>query len=127
MLRKPGHPVIRISSAAPVVFPESLNGREEMRVGLAQVSPPAATAEGLTGALAPDAIKLIDKRISDTILDRIVMFPTLGIDVRSVRAPSAERYNAVHFSSRIAAILERPRGPRPRLLQGGGAGDANRK
>jgi hypothetical protein len=87
MLRKPEHPVIRISSAAPVVFPESVNGREEMRVGLAQVSPPAVTAEGLTGELAPVAIKLIDKRISDTTLDRIVMVPTPGIGIRI--APSA--------------------------------------
>jgi hypothetical protein len=83
VLKKLGHPVIRMSSAAPVVFPESLNGREEMRVGLAQVSPPAVTAEGLTGALAPVAIRLIDKRISDTTLDRIVMVPTPGIGVRT--------------------------------------------
>src|SRR6266498_1573182 len=75
---------------AKLVLPESLKGSAAMTVGAAQVSPPAAIAEGLTGALAPVAIKMIDRRTSDRTLDRIVMIPTPGNGVLAARAPPAK-------------------------------------
>jgi hypothetical protein len=71
---------------APVVSPESLNGRDGISVAVAQVSPPAAIEDGFNGVLAPMANKPLDKRSSDATFDRIVIVPTLELD-RTGRAP----------------------------------------
>jgi hypothetical protein len=78
------------------------------------VSPPAATAEGLTGALAPVAIKLIDRRSSDATFDRIVMVPTLEFETTPDAHPEQMRpYNGTLLPSRIASVFEivSPSGP----------------
>ncbi|HEY3171180.1 MAG TPA: hypothetical protein VGK86_01250 [Thermoanaerobaculia bacterium] len=75
---------------APVVSPESLNGRDGISVAVAQVSPPAAIEDGFSGLLAPMAIRPLANMSSVRIFDRIVIVPTLELEIAPAAHPEAE-------------------------------------
>src|SRR6266508_1027142 len=76
-----------------------------MTVAVAHVSPPAATAEGLSWPLALVTIRLMDKRTSDTALDWTVMVPHPW-NSRPYRRQMG-RYNGLICRSRIAGYSEK--------------------
>src|SRR5438874_4017234 len=98
-----------------------------MTVAVAHVSPPAATAEGRTGALAsvlgapaPVAFKLVERRSIARDLDRNSMVSTPGIDV-CVRNPSAtgDRITAL-FRGQETVFEDDRHSYRPRQGKSGG-------